>query len=683
MSEKQKERKRGVIPEDFYKIKKIESPRISPDGKKTAYVLLEVNKEENAYNRSIWVVENESKEKKKFTAGGNPGDSDPRWSPDSKRIAFCSGRAGKQQIFLIDIDGGEARPLTSMPNGASFPVWSTDGKRIAFLSRLNEVERKLEDLKESERKNSDSDRSGNGDITKYEKKKRKIDREAEEDYGVDPRHVRRILFRTGTVYRDGRRSHIYIKEIDSDQPAERLTDGDRDYEPPAWSPDGEWLLSSTVITGDEDVDVRRDIVRIHRRSKRMEPLTSGPDGDFSPRVVPGGDTVLFLSFHHDRLYEQRISIKKMPFEGGEPEDISDHSDLDVQNLVLSFDGRHAFFIASHQGNQVLFRLEIEKGVVEPFISGARFITEFSIADESKDFAFAVSAPHFPSDLFTADYDGKHEERITEINRDFIEQRRLSIPEEMRYRSHDGLMVQGWIMKPHDEKTDSRFPLVVEIHGGPHIMWGNEFWHEFQSIVTRGYAVFFCNPRGSEGYGRKFKGAIHLKWGDDDAKDILAGVELAVEKGIADPDRLFITGGSFGGFMTSWIIGHDHRFKAAVAQRGVYDLISLYGNSDAFTLVDWEFDTEPWEKYDFLWKRSPLAHVKNVNTPLLIIHSENDFRAGIHTADELFVALKKLKKEVEYVRYPREGHELSRSGEPEHRVDRIRRIIDWFEMHDVD
>ncbi|MHC5037947.1 MAG: alpha/beta hydrolase family protein, partial [Planctomycetota bacterium] len=243
-----------------------------------------------------------------------------------------------------------------------------------------------------------------------------------------------------------------------------------------------------------------------------------------------------------------------------------------------------------------------------------------------------------------------------------------------------LPIQGWVMRARGGKDRSGGKLAVEVHGGPHIMWGYDFWHEFQVLASAGYTVFFCNPRGSGGYGLKFKGMLYRKWGENDSKDILAGVDKMVEMGLADPKKLYLAGGSYGGFMTAWIVTHDDRFQAAVAQRGVYNLLSMYNGSDAQCLLDWEFDTAPWDDPMLLVKHSPVHYADRVKTPVMIMHAECDFTATIPSAEEFYNALKRNGVDTVFVRYPREGHELSRSGEPAHRVDRIGRIVEWFEDH---
>jgi dipeptidyl aminopeptidase/acylaminoacyl peptidase len=232
----------------------------------------------------------------------------------------------------------------------------------------------------------------------------------------------------------------------------------------------------------------------------------------------------------------------------------------------------------------------------------------------------------------------------------------------------------------DSDDPSSYPLVVEIHGGPHAMWttAGTMWHEFRTLAARGYAVFWCNPRGSIGYGEAFAAANVRDWGRVTAQDVLAGVDAVCERDVVDDSQLFLTGGSFGGFMTAWLVGHDDRFRAAVAQRGVYDLTSFYGSSDAFKLVEWDFETTPRADAGFLWEQSPASVAHEVTTPTLVLHAERDFRVPVNNGELLYLLLKKTGVDTRLVRYPREGHELSRSGEPGHVIDRLERIARWFD-----
>jgi dipeptidyl aminopeptidase/acylaminoacyl peptidase len=254
---------------------------------------------------------------------------------------------------------------------------------------------------------------------------------------------------------------------------------------------------------------------------------------------------------------------------------------------------------------------------------------------------------------------------------------------VRYDGPDGAEVQGWVLRPADFDPSGSYPLAIFIHGGPHLMWGpgaRSMWHEWQVAAAEGYVVFFCNPRGSEGYGELWRDGIRRNWGHADAPDIHAGIDLLIEQGGIDPNRIAVTGGSYGGYMTTWLISHSDRFCAAVAARGVYNLLTEHSTSDAHELIEIEFDGYPWELHEELWEHSPLAHAHKIETPLLILHSELDYRVPISEAEQLFAILRRRKRVVELVRYPREGHELTRSGEPRHRADHMRRTLAWFDRY---
>jgi dipeptidyl aminopeptidase/acylaminoacyl peptidase len=273
--------------------------------------------------------------------------------------------------------------------------------------------------------------------------------------------------------------------------------------------------------------------------------------------------------------------------------------------------------------------------------------------------------------------------LTTINQAFLDTVTVQPVHEMRYTLPDGHDIQGWYILPVGHQPGKPCPLIVNIHGGPHIMWGaatQSIWHENQSYAAAGYAVFYCNPRGAAGYGEAFQIALHARWGDLAFADIMAGVDLLINQGIADPDRLAVTGGSYGGYMTAWIVSHTHRFKAAVSQRGVYNLLSFFGTTDIPLFLKDEWGVLPWDDPMFLWQNSPMAHAHKIKTPLLITHSENDFRVHISEAEQLFAYVRGSGGTTRLVRFPREGHELSRSGEPAHRASRLNHILNWFRTY---
>jgi dipeptidyl aminopeptidase/acylaminoacyl peptidase len=661
-----------IAVQDFYHVRHLQDPRLSPDGSSVAYVLMEVDRANNTYRSAIWIAPVDGGPGKQFT-NGEKRDTSPRWSPDGQRLAFVSNRHGDaNQIYLIDLDGGEARRLTRVESGATDPAWSPDGRRIAFRSPVGAEERAAEDAGEPEEK-LDAD----------ERQRRAEERKKAREKKFDPHVIERLPYRTGTDYLRDRTHHLYVVDAEADdaQPR-RVTDGDVDYAPPAWLADGTALITWAVRDPDlHELAFYGEVLRVPVEGGEPTALTRPGYHPQSPWPSPDGRWVAFLYLADEDRYSQTARLAVVPAGGGKARILTADLDAPVGQFRWSPDGRHLTFAAAIQGSTPLFRVPVEGGSIDEIMGGVRYVTGLDTAENR--LAYVLSAPETPSDLFVADADGQNERRLTRVNADFLAEKKLASTEEIWYESHDGTPVQGWIVKPPDFDPASKYPLVLEIHGGPHAMWGPAeptMWHEFQVLAARGYVVFYCNPRGSAGYGHAFQTSTHADWGFADQRDYLTGLDRVVERGYVDPERLAVTGGSYGGYMTAWLIGHDDRFKAAVSQRGVYNLISFTGTTDIPRFTESHYDAAYWDDPQLLWEHSPLAYVGQIHTPLLLIHSEHDFRAPIPDAEQLYAALKRLGRTVVLVRYPREGHELSRGGEPEHRVDRLNRIVDWFDRH---
>jgi dipeptidyl aminopeptidase/acylaminoacyl peptidase len=465
-----------------------------------------------------------------------------------------------------------------------------------------------------------------------------------------------------------------------------LTSGDLHYSAPVWMPDGLALLSTA--TRDPEADslfAYYDVVRIPLDGSRPQPLTSAGFSYFDPKPSPDGRQIAFLRLNEARLLGEGHRVAIIPATGGEPHDLTAHTDLNVEQFHWQPDGQGVLFSAAWRGHAHVYQIGLpgtptyRNGMT--LVGGMRIVSEFDVGRDGS-IAFIAGSADNPCDLFWRSADGQ-EHRLTRINEHLLSQRIIVPIEEMLYLAPDGSEVQGWTLHPPDFDPARRYPLAVYIHGGPHIMWGPGFrsmWHEWQVAAARGYVVFFCNPRGSEGYGELWRDAIRGNWGEADAPDILAGIDALVARGYIDPNRIGVTGGSYGGYMTAWLIGHDDRFACAVAARGVYNLLTQHSTSDAHELIEIEFGGFPWELYEELWDHSPLAHAHKIKTPLLLLHSELDYRVPISEAEQLFAILRRQKKVVELVRYPREGHELTRSGEPRHRADHMRRTLEWFDRY---
>jgi dipeptidyl aminopeptidase/acylaminoacyl peptidase len=670
-----------VTTEDLYKIVTLSDPRFSPDGGRLAYVRTEIDRESNDYKSAIWVTPTEGGRLRQFTTG-TKRDHSPCWSPDGRWLALVSNRGGdKAQIFVMATDGGEALPLTEAENGADNPVWSPDGRYLAFTARLSADEVAAE-------QEAEPDRPPDPD----ERERRAEDKKKREEKRADPRVVDRFRYRAETRYLDGRTSHLYVVEFDPDTGqaaghSRRLTQEERDYSDPHWMPDGNALLAVAARDPDEDdLFYYSDIVRVPLDGP-VEILTPSDTADHSPRPSPDGQWIAYHSLPAEEMTIANTEIKLIPATGGRPRVLTEQLNAHAWELAWMPGGQDICFLVPRRGRIDVCQVATTGGPIHTLLTADWEVLGYDLAPDGCEVALVTSTDRWPWSLHVAKLDpsldapDRGPRRLLAANEDWLADRKLGQVEDLWFEGSDGTLLQGWIVQPPDLDSQNLYPLVLSIHGGPHAMWSRHestMWHEWQALAAQGYVVLACNPRGSDGYGRDFRAALRSNWGEADLPDLLAAVETALAQGYVDSERLVVTGGSYGGFMTAWLIGHSDRFVAAVAQRGVYDLASFYGTTDIPRFLEREFETAPWDNPLHLWKYSPLAHVESIHTPLLLIHAENDFRAPIPTAEGLFVALRRLKRQVQLVRYPRDGHELSRSGEPKHRVDRLERIIGWFD-----
>lgn len=671
--------KRPITIEDLYRIAYIEEPRVSPDGRWIAYVHLTVDKLENGYKRHIWLAPTDGGKPIQLTRGGK--DSQPRWSPDGTLLAFTSARNDRPQVYVIPVGGtgGEARALTNMPNGAVGAAWSPDGTHIAFLAGMNAEERAREDRGEQEQPPAD----------KFEAKQRKERKDRDEQQRWDPRPVWRIPYREGTAFRDDRYAQVYVMPVaeglegDEAKPR-RLTDIDANHTPPEWTPDGKHILTSRAVDPTRDEPFRwHSLFRISVKDGAAEQLTDEVHTDVMPLPSPDGKWIAYARTPFKRMTDSHTRLAVIPARGGKPRDLTLKLDREPVAFVWAPDSKSILFAAGDQGDLEIYRVAPRGGAVEKVVSG-RIEVQYLDAGPDGGVAFAASTPTSPPELFWQAPGADEPLRLTDANTKFLDEVIVQPTHELRYHAPDGQELQGWYILPVGYQEGRKYPLAFNIHGGPHVMWSpatRSMWHEWQLHAASGYVVFYANPRGSLGYGEKFAQDLHADWGNVAFTDLMAGVDALLEKGFVNEKRMAVTGGSYGGYMTAWIVGHTDRFKCAVSQRGVYNAISFYGTSDVPMLITNEYDIEPWEDPALLWEHSPLAHAHKIKTPLLLIHSENDYRVPIEQAEQLFAFVRRATDTpVKLVRFPRDGHELSRSGEPEHRVRRLKEMVAWFDAY---
>ena len=454
---------------------------------------------------------------------------------------------------------------------------------------------------------------------------------------------------------------------------------------PVWSPDGRLIAFTSARHEDRDHDDVSDIwlVEAGGGSPRRVTDSSGPAGLAS--FAPDGRTLAYLGRRQPNDFGANVRVFTISVDGGPPACLTSSLDRSCAPLAVpplwSADGLTVAFAAEDQGALSLYRVS-RSGQTPPqrVIGGERVITGFSGSLDGS-LAFAATDPVTPAEVFVARADGAVERQLTDLNRSWRQEVALARPERFRF-ARAGFEVDAWVMKPPGLAPGGKRPALLNIHGGPHAQYGHGFFDEFQVYAGAGYVVVYLNPRGSQGYGEAFTRAVIRNWGGGDYADVMAGLDEALARyDVIDADRLGVMGGSYGGFLTSWIVGHTDRFKAACSERAVNDQWGMFGTSDighVFNQV--ELGVAPWEDAGEYLDRSPVSYAKDVTTPLLIIHSEDDLRCPMGQAEQLYVALKKLRKDVVFVRFPDENHELSRSGKPRHRLARFQFILDWFAKH---
>jgi dipeptidyl aminopeptidase/acylaminoacyl peptidase len=634
---------------------------------------------------------------------GDRLDREPRFSPNGRRIAFVRGdeqENGGAQVWVMRADGGEARQVTSLEHGASWggagaAPWSPDGNRLIVQSSLT-----IDDLDgvpefPAERPGRAwKDGAADGGVTPRPDGTRPEIRAwlAENEQRQDPAAISRLNYQEEKELRGPMRfGHLFL--VDPDDPlsdAVRITTGFFSHRQPAFMPDG----GSVVYASNKRTDLHpdrvlgTDIWRIGIDGTGDRKLVA-LEGWSLQRPQPSRDGSL-VAFVGRQLDEPAYRQRRLGFAsaaGGE-----DERPVWLTGMLDASVGRFRWV----PGRAALLFTVARHGTVSLMTISPALLEPATVADAHEGLpagvhafdaggsttVYAVTSPANPCVLMV--HDGRGERQVYDLN-PWVASKTLSMPVEGWISRPDGTRVQYWVMPPTGRPDDGPYPLCVQMHGGPSVMWGpgeRTMWHEFQLLCSWGYGVVYANPRGSGGYGYEFQRANFQDWGDGPAGDVLAVVDQVALQEWVDVDRMVVTGGSYAGYLTAWIVAHDHRFQAAVAQRGVYDLATFFGEGNAWQLVEWTMGGYPFDaRYRAIIDRnSPFTYVSRINTPLLILHASRDLRAGVSQSEMLYRALKALGRPVEYVRYPAAGHDLSRRGDPRRRMDRLNRILEFFERH---
>ena len=700
-----------IKPSDIVKVANVSDAQISPNGQWVVYTLSSIDEDKNV--STLWLAragldsytlptpipspsprrpapyvdwtEIRNPPRPLLPSGWNA--SSPRWSPDGNSIAFFSNREDQDGLWVVKLDKPEPRLLAPITSTNFFITyageslsWSPDSRRIAYISA-----------------------------------------KAEATETTDPRVIDRIQYKSRTSFSDNRRTHVWVVEVERPAP-QQLTSGLFYDHAVAFSPRGDEVLFLSNREPDPDAINNSDIFAVDLGGQTRQ-LTQTRGCEYDPVWSPDGKSIAYIATSREITTIDSVAedthLFVIPAAGGGGKELATEQDRRVRDPQWSPDGRSILYLAGDRGYTTIFKTGMDGGRVSRFSlfvldsqMGGAFdpqesrsrtesssplalaqpfqITGFSFSNRSQTvgrgsaaevaypFVITMGNALRPSEVWSGLGSLVPLRRLSAHNDSLMRSVRLILPEEITFPSFDGTQIQGWLMRPPGCSSDRKCPLILSIHGGPHGMYGWSFNATFQVYAARGYGVLYLNPRGSNGYGQKFSDGTINEWGGGDYRDLIAGVDEALKRNSwIDADRLAVTGGSYGGFMTNWIITQTPRFRAAVAVASWSNLISFYSTSLYQDLIHGEFNGFPWDNFDVLWQWSPVRYVRQVQTPTLFLHGENDNDVHITQAEEMYMALKRLHVETVLVRYPREGHGLR---EPKHRVDALERTLAWFDRY---
>jgi len=664
--------KRPIERDDLLDIKFVGGPQVSPAGSEAVFTMKYIDEEKNSYFAHLWHMDMATHHHHQFTFG-EVSDALPKWSPDGNKIAFIRSKDKQSQIWMIPAHGGEARQVTQLGEGAITGFdWAPDSQQLVF-----------------------SYRPKHEDWTREAAEKRK-----ETGKSNPVRIITKLPFRAeGFGFLD-ERQNLWICNVETGKTTQ-LTNGEHNEFDPVWSPDGKSIAFFANLSEDPSATPYKiDLWIISNEGGEPKKIHTplGYKGGLAFSPSGGHLSYTGIETSEDPWFPYHNRVWVVPVDGGDAQCLTSNLDRMVGNMALSDtreafhgaetpywsdDGAYLYFSVSDQGSTHLYRVAVTGGEPEALTAGAIDVISSHGDPASGKFLMQIALPTQPAELFSATLNGHsiNFEQITHYNQQLLEQIYVNEPEEIWTESTENTQVHGWVLKPHDFDENKKYPMLLYIHGGPHAQYGNTFFHELQWHAANGYVVLYTNPRGSRGYSEDYATSISSDWGKRDYEDVMAAVDHIAQRPYIDEARMATAGGSYGGYMTNWIIGHNDKFKCAITDRSVFNFQSMFSTSDIVFQPDGYWAGNPWSDPDKLRQQSPQTYFENVKCPVLIVHSEGDLRCPIEQAEQLFVTLKRIGVEVVFARYPAEtNHGLSRSGPPDLRLDRLQRIADWLDKH---
>ncbi|KGR75789.1 S9 family peptidase [Ureibacillus sinduriensis] len=660
--------KRVVEKEDLFKIQSVTNPQLSPNDKEAVFIKTKIDEQENKYFSEIFHLNVETDEVTQWTFGKERVSS-PKWSPNGEQVAFISNRDEKNQVYIMNKSGGEAKKITNVESGINSFLWSPCGEKIWVTSSLKE---------------------GAAFTDKTEEKKQ--DNEKPTAYIVDKMRYKMDGLKGHGLRKQLVHSQIAILSL-KDESIEQFSEGKYSHSLYDISPDAKKIIIGVNREEHEDYDFRQPLIMVDVETNEETVLVDHEGYYGGAKFSYDGSYIAYTGSDASYKNATHTNVYIYDIENGTTQNLTESIDSPVGDYAVAdtqqgvnapsimwTETNDLYFQLSTSGDVQLYYASLE-GAIYPASPEGEHVYDYAISKDGQFALVGVSNPTFPGELFISEIAKGERRQVTHFNDEWLTEVKLAKAEPVTYTSTNDWQVHGWLIKPANFEENKKYPLIVEIHGGPHTMYANSFFHELQLLAAKGYGVLYVNPRGSHGYSQEFVDGVRGDYGGGDYEDIMAGLDYVLrEETWIDENRLGVTGGSYGGFMTNWIVGHTDRFKAAVTQRSISNWVSFFGVSDiGYYFTPWQIGTDMLDP-EKLWDHSPLKYAKNIETPLLILHSELDFRCPIEQGEQLFITLKSKGKETSFVRFPDNDHNLSRTGTPNLRVQRLEQIVSWFEQY---
>ncbi len=657
-----------ITSKDLYDIQLLRGGFISPNGEKILYWLEEINSKTDKKSSHLYLVDLEAPTSARPLTFGESSNSGATWSPDGQSIAFLSNRKEEKQpqIYLLPMQGGEARPISDLKATIGKINFSPDGKKllVAFRPKSKEQQEQAADPQKAKK-------------------------------GFTYHHYTNIHFKSdGEGYTHKTYWAIGIIDL-ATQAFEIIDEGiEKDCFYGNWSPDSSKVVFSSNRTEKPDENYGEEDLYIYDLATKKSHKINTPLGAVQmPVFSPNGKQIVYLGANGTGEWWRNNNLWLVKADGSEEvQNLTGHLDIDLNSLTLNdmaglpdldppcwtSDGQKIIVQTSQKGTTSLVAYDLQNKTISPYLEQKGAIGPFNFDAKQETLAFRLSTMTDPGQVFI-----KKEgtiKQVTHVN-GVLKEKDMGTIEEVWFDSTGDKPIQGWILKPPGFDPALKYPSILEIHGGPLLQYGESFMHEFYYLAAKGYVVYFSNPRGGKGYGEAHSKAIWNGWGTKDYEDLMAFADYMEQQAYIDTERMGVTGGSYGGYMTNWIIGHTNRFKAAVTQRCVSNLISMWGSSDGNWIFQQVFGNKaPFENMENFWKMSPIRYIGNCTTPTLVIHSEKDYRCCIEQGEQVYVALKRLNIDTEFVIFPDESHGLSRGGRIDRRIARLDFISGWFDKY---